>query len=173
MIGDNGGMRVLALFAFVGCTYAPSEAGSTADSGAALDPDGAEPDPTPVWTVIETLMIDTAQPTPVISTTQLASGVTYHLRAFGIASVIDGIDGDAEYYDFANPKDNACCEDVGIGIDDPIVDLDTTPDWGPYNPQHVYEIEWVGRGGTISAAYQDTVYGNNTGILTLQILELR
>ena len=87
--------------------------------------------------------------------------------------MIDGTIGDAEYYDFTNPKDNACCEDVGIGIDDPTVDLDTKPDWGPYSASHVYEISFTGLGRQIHAAYQDTVYGNNSGTLTLEIYEYR
>lgn len=165
-------MRVAALLVVASCTYAPTPAETAADSSVS-EPGAPTPDAMPVWTVIETLTIDTSQASPTTSATLLANGVTYRLRASGIATVIDGISGDSEYYDFESPKDNACCEDVGIGIDDPVVDLDTTPDWGPYNPQHVYEIEWVGRGGAIAAAYQDTVYGNNSGNLMLEILELR
>jgi hypothetical protein len=172
---DNQIMRVAALLVIAGCSYAPTsaEAPDPAADANVVVPDGPEPDALPVWTVVETMTIDTAQATPVLSAMSLGNGVTYRLRAFGIANVIDGITGDAEYYDFANPKDTACCEDVGIGIDDPTVDLDTTPDWGPYNAAHIYEIEWVGAGNPISAAYQDTVYGNNNGSLTLEILELR
>jgi hypothetical protein len=140
------------------------------DAAIAID---AAPDAAPVWTVVETFSVNTASATGRQSTTVLASGVTYRLRVSGTATVIDGIAGDAEYYDFANPKDLACCEDVGIGIDDPTVDTNTIPNWGPYNPQHVYEIDFVGKGATIRAVYQDTVYGNNSGSLMLEILELR
>lgn len=159
----------MALVALAGCSYAPSPNELVADGGpdAPLTGDDAH---VPAWIVVETMTIDTAQPTPQVSVMSLAAGVTYRLRVSGIAQIIDGVPGDAEYWDFDNPKDNACCEDVGIGIDDPVVDLDTTPDWGPYNPQHIYEVEWPGAGNPISAAYQDTVYGNNTGNLQLEIL---
>jgi hypothetical protein len=167
-------VRFLALIALCGCSFqakhAPPGLDATPDSPASPD---AAIDATPMWTVIETLTIDTAQSTPIVSQTVLQMGVVYHLRASGTASVIDGIVGDSEYYDFAAPKDNACCEDVGIGIDDPVVDLNTTPDWGAYNAAHVYEIEWTGMGRPIGAAYQDTVYGNNSGNLTLEILALQ
>lgn len=127
------------------------------DAAPAID---AVPDAPPTWTVAESFLIDTASPTGHRSTMLLAAGTLYHLRVSGTASVIDGITGDGEYYDFANPKDLACCEDVGIGIDDPTVDTNTTPNWGPYNPQHIYEIEFTGKGARIDAIYQDTVYGN-------------
>lgn len=136
-------------------------------------PTDAPPDAPPTWQVAESFMVDTASSQGRTSTMVLAAGVTYHLRVSGTASVIDGITGDGEYYDFANPKDLACCEDVGIGIDDPMVDTNTTPNWGPYRTDHIYEIEFVGKGATIKAVYQDTVYGNNSGSLKLEILELR
>lgn len=166
--------RSLVLALVAGCSFAPPTAPPTEPQGdTPVDAASATPDAPPTWMVIETIVIDTANATPMVSQTTLLAGVTYRLRASGVASVIDGIDGDSEYYDFANPKDNACCEDVGIGIDDPIVDATTTPDWGPYNASHVYEIAWPGAGNKISAAYQDTVYGNNSGNLTLEILALQ
>lgn len=154
------------------CSFSPRTAPPD-DPAVDADVDDAPPDSPLTWGVVETIVIDTANPTPMVSRTTLQAGVTYRLRASGTANVIDGIEGDSEYYDFANPKDNACCEDVGIGIDDPIVDTSTTPDWGPYNATHVYEIAWIGTGATITAAYQDTVYGNNTGNLMLEILALQ
>ena len=146
------------------------ETSNTDDAASEID---APPDAALVWTVVDMFDVDTASSTGRQSTTVLAAGVTYRLRVSGTAVVIDGITGDAEYYDFASPKDLACCEDVGIGIDDPTVDKDTLPNWGPYNAQHVYEIDYVGKGATIRAVYQDTVYGNNSGSLMLEILELR
>ncbi|HEY5926473.1 MAG TPA: hypothetical protein VIV11_32525 [Kofleriaceae bacterium] len=164
--------HTVVLAALCGCSF---------EHGSEPEPDASAPDvetiiasdldkPPPVWRVVETLTIDTANPKATLSKMVLEAGAMYRLRASGTASVIDGIIGDADYYDFANPKDNACCEDVGIGIDDPAVDLTTTPDWGPYNADHVYEITWMGTGTPLSAAYQDTVYGNNSGNLTIEIL---
>ena len=98
----------------------------------------------------------------------LADGVVYKLRVSGtITNVIDAHQGDADYYDFSNPKDLGCCEDLGLGIDDMVVnDKNTKPDWGPYNASHVYEVEWTGTGNPIAALFQDTYYGNNQGSLS-------
>ena len=150
-----------------------SESPGDAAPDAALD---AAPDATPrTWMVIETLVINTASSTPRQSQTVLAAEVTYRLRVSGtINTVIDNHQGDADYYDFGNPKDLGCCEDIGLGIDDIVVnDKVTLPDWGPYNPTHVYEADWVGEGATISALFQDTLHSNNQGNLTLEILEYR
>ena len=135
----------------------------------------ADPAVEPTWTVIETITVDSADPEPTYSRTVLEAGVVYRLRVSGtITNVIDSHQGDADWYDFGDPKDNGCCEDIGLGIDDLVVDdLDTQPDWGPYDPTHVYEVEWTGDGTTISALFQDTYYGNNIGDLTLEILALR
>jgi hypothetical protein len=168
-----------AVLSFLGaCGFSGAESPPTGEVDASVDAlrvDApmdldAPPDTPPAWRVVETLLIDTAKSTPMTSMA-LASGVTYRLRASGEATVIDGQPGDAEYWDYANnaPRDSGCCEDVGIGIDDPVIDLDTRPDWGPYNPDHIYEIEWMGTGAPIQAQYQDTFYGNNVGELTLEI----
>lgn len=170
-------MRVLAFAMLVGCSYAPVIGDNgNADMDAAIDASADPADaPEPRWTVIETIDVDTANPNAVPSTTVLANGVTYHLRASGtVTNVIDAFQGDADYYDFTNPKDDGCCEDIGLGIDDIVVDdHDTKPDWGPFNPTHIYEVEWVGEGRAITALFQDTFYGNNIGTLKLEILELR
>ncbi|MDQ3370839.1 MAG: hypothetical protein M3680_35925 [Myxococcota bacterium] len=163
------GVIIIAVLSACGFSTA-IETTATKDAQVTID---APPDAPPVWTVVEGFAVDTASPTGRQSTMALAAGVTYRLRVSGVAVVIDGLSGDGEYYDFASPKDLACCEDVGIGIDDPTVDTNTLPNWGPYNPQHVYEIDFIGNGARIKAVYQDTVYGNNTGSLMLEILELR
>jgi hypothetical protein len=169
--------HVVVLAALCGCSFEPGsdlpgdQPGDVGTDASVRPSFHAPADPT--WMVIETMTIDTANAARTPSKTILAAGEMYKLRASGTASVIDGVIGDSEYYDFASPKDNACCEDVGIGIDDPAVDLDTKPDWGPYNTDHIYEILWMGTGAAIGAAYQDTVYSNNSGNLTLEILAFR
>lgn len=146
-----------------------------ADSGAAVADDGASvlPDAAqPMWAVVETLLVDTANPQPTVSQLSLQSGVEYRLRVSGtITNVIGNSSGDADWWDFGAPKDHGCCEDIGLGIDDLVVDdMDTKPDWGPYDESHVYQVQWTGDGTTIAALYQDTYYGNNIGSLTLEIL---
>jgi hypothetical protein len=132
-------------------------------------------DAPPTWHVMETMTVDIANANAISSHSVLAAGVVYQLRASGVAArTIDDLPGDAEYWDLNAPKDNGCCEDIGIGIDDLVVnDLDTKPDWGPYTTTHIYEVPWTGQGRVITALYQDTYYGNNEGSLTLEILELR
>lgn len=177
-LGISGRTIVAIASAVAGCAYQPrvgepaGDAPSTTDVLATTD---AADSAMPTFVVIETLVVDSANPVATVSQTTLAAGVTYHLRVAGvITNVIDAFQGDADYYDFASPKDDGCCEDIGLGIDDFVVDdKDTKPDWGPYRQNHQYEVEWVGEGHTISALFQDTFYGNNIGNLTLEILELQ
>jgi hypothetical protein len=170
----------VALLLVAGCSFKPGTLGMT-DADEMLDAAVDDPpfdvaiDAPKTWQIVETLMVDSASSTALTSTTVLATGVTYRLRASGtVTNVIDDKQGDAEWWDFADPKDNGCCEDIGLGINDLVVnDLDTQPNWGAYNATHIYEVEWIGAGGTITALYQDTYYGNNGGIITLEILEYR
>jgi hypothetical protein len=146
------------------------------DSGIEGGSDGSVDDSVdaalPSWSVVETMTIDTSDSQPTFSQMVLESGVVYRLRVSGtITNVIGSFEGDADYFDFDDPKDDGCCEDIGLGIDDFVVDdMDTQPDWGPYDPSHVYEVPWTGDGTTIAALFQDTFYGNNIGNLTLEIL---
>ena len=167
---------LVAVCMLAACSFAPRPGESSPGDGPAADSaDDPAPDATPTFRVIETLTVDSANPAPTVSETVLAEGVTYHLRVSGvITNVIDQFQGDADFYDFEAPKDDGCCEDIGLGIDDFVVDdHDTKPDWGPYRANHTYEVSWVGEGKTISALFQDTFYGNNIGNLTLEILELQ
>lgn len=173
------GVRALAVVFAAGCSFTPPSSATggagEVDASPTSDSQVAPIDAAPVWTVIETLQVDTASAVPMTSTTALDAGVVYHLRVSGtITNVIDSFQGDADYYDFGSPKDLGCCEDIGLGIDDLVVnDKVTQPDWGPYDPSHVYEVEWTGSGQPITALFQDTFYGNNIGTLTLEILALR
>jgi len=182
-------MAIAALVIVSGCSFDGSTQGSSATNDSVADLSdaserplvdantGARPDASfdampPSWTVVETMTVDSANSSPTYSQTVLENGVVYRLRASGsLSNVIDPYAGDADYFDFGNPKDLGCCEDIGLGIDDDIVDDKlTAPDWGPYDPSHIYEVEWTGDGTTIFALFQDTYYGNNVGSLTLEIL---
>ncbi len=166
---------VAALALTVGCGFSlvPDEAATTDAPGS--EPDASRDARIPTWQVIETLLVDTANAQAVDSQHVLLAGVVYRLRVSGtITNVIDAFQGDADWYDFTSPKDNGCCEDIGLGIDDLVVnDLITQPNWGPYDATHVYEVDWTGDGTTITALFQDTYYGNNIGNLTLEILALQ
>lgn len=170
-------VAVLAIACATACSFEPGTFGTTDDAATPAIDAAADVsiDAVPTWQVVETLMVDSANSNALTSTTVLAASVTYRLRASGtVTNVIDDKQGDADWWDFNDPKDDGCCEDIGLGINDLVVDdLDTQPDWGAYNATHIYEVEWVGAGATISALYQDTFYGNNVGTITLEILELR
>ncbi|MBW2523988.1 MAG: hypothetical protein JRI23_07430 [Deltaproteobacteria bacterium] len=127
------------------------------------------------WTVVDTLIVP-AIGTDVVSDFVLQDGVGYRLRASGVCIPRYDDEGDAEWYDFADPKtlDTAGVVDVGIGIDDPIVDGNKTPFWGPYDATHVYEVEFVGKGAPITAKFHDPSYTNgNAGHLTVEVLALQ
>jgi len=181
------------LVCWAGCTFSPGAVGAPAgdaatagDGGAPLDgawatvdappADGAAalpPDGRPTWSSVETLTVS-ADGTVATSRTLLLPSVTYRLRCSGtyVVNNATGLLGDADYVDFAAPRDldSGGTVDTGLGIDDPTVDLTTIPDWGPYRPAHVYEVDWVGDGGSITAMLHNTNYANNEGALTLEIL---
>jgi len=116
----------------------------------------------------------------VASTSALALGVTYKLKASGtfhLGGPGDGL-GDAEYGDFSNPPTSlidGCMDgtgiDLAIGINDGTIDSETLPDWGPYDPSHVYIVSFVGTGFPISVNYHDCFYADNSGSLTVEVFE--
>jgi hypothetical protein len=60
--------------------------------------------------------------------------------------------------------------ELGIGIDDATFDGTKTPNWGAYNPAHVYTIGFVGKGAPISVHYHDCVHRDNVGSLQVEIV---
>ena len=109
----------------------------------------------------------------------LESGKTYKLRASGtftIGVVGDGL-ADAEYADFSNPPaslQDHCANDpagvdLGIGIDDAVIDSIRVPNWGPFDPTHVYTIDWAGADAALSLNYHDCDYEDNSGSLTVVV----
>ena len=138
--------------------------------GSGLGSGGEGGRPAKAWVLVETLTIDSngsfaySQP--------LSEGNSYRLVASGFIDLANGaVFGDADWFDFSNPKDTSPPEnvDVGLAIDDPVVDLTLNPDWGPYNAQHVYETMYVGTGMPLEARYHDGAYGNNSGTMSLEI----
>ena len=100
-------------------------------------------------------------------------GVTYQLRASGFVQVATGLDSDAEYWGFPGAMNDFTTDntvDMGLGIDDTTIDTLKTR-WGPYTPTHVYTIAHVGTGAKLHAQYEDNFDGNNTGTMTLEILQ--
>ncbi len=112
--------------------------------------------------------------TPVVSTQILATGVTYQLRVSGTFIIGGGIDptADAEFWDFASGPHDLCDDqltDAGLSIDDPAVDGEKLPKWGSYRADHIYVVDFVGTGASITAKIHDVNPGNNTGALSLEI----
>jgi hypothetical protein len=42
-------------------------------------------------------------------------------------------------------------------------------DWGDYNPEHIYYLDWTGTGASVSFSIYDSAYGDNSGSLTVEI----
>jgi hypothetical protein len=62
--------------------------------------------------------------------------------------------------------------DVGLAINDVVVDADTNPDWGAFAAAHAYAWTYVGEGTPITAQYHDLNAGNNSGSLSLDVYTL-
>ena len=111
----------------------------------------------------------------VTSDTILECGMVYHIRAHGtfvIGGPGDGL-ADAAYADFTSPFShcnyNPADVQLGIGINDSSIDNDRFPDWGAFDQEHVYNIDFMGEGKPISINYHDCYYGDNSGGLTVEI----
>jgi hypothetical protein len=147
-----------------------------APDGAPGDPDAAPPDPT--YQIVETLNV-AVNGSATVSSTVLNSGENYRLRVSGtfIISTGNNWEADAEYFDFGNLpgslQDTVTGVDNGVAVDDSTIDSTRTPRWGAYQADHVYEVDFLGKGATISVNLHDGNYSNNTGSLTLDILRLQ
>jgi hypothetical protein len=124
--------------------------------------------------VLETIAVPSTG-SAVLSSTSLASGTTYWIRASGamsIGTVCSQPDADAEYYCFdqGGPTDICLGVDNGVGINDSTNDGDKFPSWGLYNPAHIYTVTFVGLGAPVALNYHDCVYGDNSGSITVEIL---
>jgi len=87
------------------------------------------------------------------------------------------VEADAEYFDFSNPpssvKNGIDKVEIGVAIDDPVVDLSGPPNWGAYQASHQYSVQYLGLGGPISATFYDGAYYNNSGSISVEILEYK
>lgn len=127
--------------------------------------------PSSEWIVLDELSVPVSS-AAVSSARELRAGVSYLLRASGTYFSAANTLADAEYFGFNNgmPVDTLSGIDVGLAVNDTVVDGNRVPKWGAYKDTHIYEIEFIGTGTQISAQLHDATYGNNTGSLTLTIL---
>jgi hypothetical protein len=150
---------------------APSGAGDApvADADAMAAIDAAEKP----FVIIETLSVP-VDGSSIQSTVTLRAGEGYRLRALGTCVIApNGLRADAEYFFFDGDDDVMDASqkyDMGLAIDDAVVDLDKQPKWGPFVGSHVYEIPFAGTGAPIAASFHDLRPGNNVGSLTVEIL---
>jgi hypothetical protein len=126
------------------------------------------------FVVLEEISVPVSSGT-VPSANELLAGVTYRLRASGTFNAGQDTFGDAEYIGFTTgtPVDTQSGIDIGLAVNDTVVDGTRMPKWGAYRDTHVYEADFVGNGTPIVAQFHDATYGNNNGSLTLTILRRR
>lgn len=127
----------------------------------------------PGHTLVETVIVPVTGAS-VLSTTVLATGVTYKLRASGTFA-IGGIcsPADSEYACFDNPPVIDKCinegTDIGIGVNDTVLDAEKSPFWGEFAADHIYTINFVGLEAPINLDYHDCAFSDNSGSLTVEI----
>jgi hypothetical protein len=184
------GCLTVAGLLLAGCSFEPggnssSNPGSDAAGGgnpadARPVPDGAPAafdaappaDAPPPPELLETL---TVQATGEVETsnTLLELGASYILIAAGTVAVRDdGYSGDADYWwsdEFGFGGDTTGEVDLGLAINDIVVDSSRSPDWGDYSSGHSYQVTMEGTGAVLTAQYHDPNFENNSGSLTLEI----
>jgi glucose/arabinose dehydrogenase len=140
------------------------------------------PEVTPLlgYTFVERLTVP-VDGSSITSIKPLESGVVYKIRASGTFASSGTDDGlaDAEYTGFSDPTQSPqdMCSDatqlvnLGIGINDAVIDQDTAPFWGDFNPTHVYTIDFIGQGAPITLNYHDCNVTDNTGVLKIEIFQ--
>lgn len=109
----------------------------------------------------------------VTSDAPLDDGLSYQLIASGVIVLADGVEGDAEYFWSVRPPPNirtgTADVDMGVAIDDLVIDAIRAPDWGAYRSDHRYEVEFIGTGAPINVQFHDSGCANNDGTLWLAI----
>jgi hypothetical protein len=105
----------------------------------------------------------------IVQTPALIAGQKYRVQASGSAALSAVYGFDAEYiFAAADPSqgvDKDSGIDAGLSIDDPTADNDKSPEWGPYNPNHVYETTYIGTGKPAQLRMHDGDYTDNSGTI--------
>jgi uncharacterized repeat protein (TIGR01451 family) len=141
--------------------------------------------PPPGFVLAETLTVPLANglgtgPAFVTSTTTLAAGTTYKIRASGLGTATGGPCGqaDAEFVGFGDPScppaaDGLLGADVGLAIGAFTPGGSKSPQWGTAPAaSHEYTIDFPGQGAPVTLAFNACVpgcYDDNTGSLTVEI----
>jgi hypothetical protein len=134
--------------------------------------------PPPGFVLQETISVPAASAAGVVSATTLVSGISYMIRASGtVNGAASGlcIMADAEFGNLGSDPscvpDTGSPVDIGLGINSPAPSLSKSPNWGPFDPTHVYTINFVGLGAPIALNFHDCngCYGDNSGSMTVEI----
>ncbi|MBW1744341.1 MAG: hypothetical protein JRJ47_13075 [Deltaproteobacteria bacterium] len=125
----------------------------------------------PAWVLLETFAVD-ADGTVATSTETLVDGWLYRFEVSGRYSAGANITADAEY---SSGPDSYAWDDfvekyevhgeclLELTVDGGCVE------WGPYDPEHVYTMDYTGAGSTVDFQIYDIYSPNNTGSLTVKI----
>ncbi len=109
----------------------------------------------------------------VVPTPLLTQGQAYTFQASGAAALSSVFSFDAEYiFATADPSTGVDVDsgvDAGLSIDDPTVDNDKAPKWGAYNPEHIYETQFIGKGQPAQLRLHDGDYTDNSGAVLVTI----
>ncbi len=140
--------------------------------------------------LLDTLTIPAYQPNPALdyspvitSNVTLSSGTWYRFQVSGTYGAGDSITADAEYsyrpvgpgiHVWQEPVENY--ESYGVNlldlmVNDGFVDWDSPFDPG-YNPNHVYTLDFMGLGSTVTFQINDFYPSNDTGDLHVKIYAL-
>lgn len=127
----------------------------------------------PAWVEIETLTVDADDSVGETSTETLIDGWLYRFEVSGTYSASGPYEADAEYC--TTDGWSSWSDDVpgytwyGEGLLELMVD-GSIVEWGPYESSHVYTLDYIGAGSTVSFLIYDLPpYSNNSGSLTVKI----
>jgi hypothetical protein len=127
---------------------------------------------TPAGTHVDSLIIPNDKPEKITSLINLEKGVTYTIRASGVISdwsdKIEGVDAVWCYAEWR-------CGAEGLPWNQLRIDGKGMSDIAghtiPFNPSHVYEVQYIGQGKPITLWMYDAQgsSGNNTGSIYVDI----
>lgn len=109
----------------------------------------------------------------IVQTPVLIQGQAYTFQASGAAALSSVFSFDADFI-FANADPSTGVDvdsgiDAGLSIDDPTIDDNKSPKWGAYNPNHVYETQFIGKGAPAQLRMHDGNFTDNSGSVLVTI----
>jgi hypothetical protein len=129
---------------------------------------------TPQYETMETVTVYANNPAATLSDMVLESGVSYRLKATGVAEAGDTINFDASYSLTNRIVGDTWTNTVSgyTSYGEALLGLHVDgvfPDWGEYNENHTYYLNYLGTGGKVALWIYDIYYPNNSSSLTVEI----